>query len=272
MANGRGRKGWRLPRTLGLLALLPLGAACEGLNAPIYFVGPAFESGDDPAVRPGSGLTLQFRRPGEADREVLDAESEARGYEVPWISRQWVHLQLTYSVTNLEGEEGFFNLMVDGANEFTKYDSQVVSDAIAEDDPIYLPLVQSGSILFGPGETHHGILREDDFAEGELDLDALGRWLDPDPTSPTFAGVLQNRSDVNPIGLRTVEEGGQMPEPFRRLAVPALIEINVSVVSNRRVRCEYAVRVRDEDDRLLHRAGDRLYETSPTLFQPPATN
>jgi hypothetical protein len=259
-------------RAIGVLALLPVGAGCESLNAPLYFVGPTFESGDDPAVRPGSGLTLRFRRPDETEAEALDAASGTRGYEVPWIARDKVHVQLTYSVTNLDGEAGFFNLMVDGANEFTKYDSQVVSDAIAEDDPIYLPLVQTGTIPIGPGETFNGILREDDFAEGELDLDALGRWLDTDPASPTFAGVLLNRSDVNPIGLRTVDEGGQLPEDFRRLAVPALIEINVSVVSDRRVRCEYAVRVRDEDDRLLHRSTDRLFQTSPTLFQPPATN
>jgi hypothetical protein len=257
---------------IGLAACSLLGAGCEGLNAPLYFVGPTFESGDDPAVRPGSGLTLQFREPNEGDREALDLASEARGYDVPWIARDKVHIQLSYTVTNLEDASGDFNLMVDGANEFTKYDSQVVSDAIAEDDPIYLPLVQTGSILIGPRETVRGILREDDFAEGELDLDALGRWLDTDPASPTFAGVLLNRSDVNPVGLRTVDEGGQLPEPFRQLAVPALVEINVSVVSDRRVRCEYAIRVRDEDDRLLHRSTDSLYSTSPTLFQPPATN
>jgi hypothetical protein len=251
---------------IGVVACALLGAGCEGLNAPLYFVGPTFESGDDPAVRPGSGLTLQFREPNEGDREALDLASEARGYDVPWIARDKVHLQLSYTVTNLDGEAGDFNLMVDGANEFTKYDSQVVSDAIAEDDPIYLPLVQTGSILIGAGETYHGIVREDDFAEGELDLDALGRWLDTAADSPTFAGVLLNRSEVNPVGL------GMLPEPLHQMAIPALVEINVSVVSNRRVRCEYAIRVRDEDDRLLHRSTDSLYSTSPTLFQPPATN
>jgi hypothetical protein len=30
------------------------------------------------------------------------------------------------------------------------------------------------------GASFSGIVREDDFAEGELDLDALGRWNDAD--------------------------------------------------------------------------------------------
>ena len=34
--------------------------------------------------------------------------------------------------------------------------------------------------------------------------------------------------------------------------------------------CEYVVRVRDDDDRLLHNDADTLYQTSPTLFQPAA--
>ncbi len=33
---------------------------------------------------------------------------------------------------------------------------------------------------------------------------------------------------------------------------------------------EYFLRVRDDDDRLLHNDADRLYEPSPALFQPPA--
>ena len=50
----------------------------------------------------------------------------------------------------------------------------------------------------GAGASFSGIVREDDFAEGELDMDALGRWNDADTASPTFAGVLINRSEVNP--------------------------------------------------------------------------
>ena len=35
------------------------------------------------------------------------------------------------------------------------------------------------------------------------------------------------------------------------------------------MRVEYFVRVRDDDDRLLHLDGDPLYQPAPALFQPP---
>ena len=105
-------------------------------------------------------------------------------------------------------------------------------------------------------------MREDDFAEGELDLDALGRWNDADPASPTFAGVLINRSDVNPIGMNLVPAN---------LVVPAMFEVDVRLRTHRPMRC-----------RVLRRASatttigsctmtpTTLYQPSPTLFQPPA--
>ena len=112
------------------------------------------------------------------------------------------------------------------------------------------------------GASYSGIVREDDFAEGELDLDALGRWNDADPASPTFAGVLINRSEVNPVGMNLVPPN---------LVVPAMVEIDVRL--QRRTStcaCEYYVRVRDDDDRLWHNDADDVYEPSPALFQPPA--
>ena len=240
-----------------------LAMGCDSMNTPLYFKGPAILMTDgDPAVRASGGLTLRFRNPTETEQLALDQRTATLNYgqPVPWISRENVHIQLTYTIRNL-GDTGTFNLMVDGANEFAKYDSQIVSDAIAEDEPIFLPLVQSGVIGLGPGEVYEGILREDDFAEGELDLEALGRFLDPDPNSPTFSGVLINRSDVNPVGMNL--------EPAN-VVVPALIEINFNLQADQTMSCEYAIRVRDDDDRLFHRSSDTVFETAPTLFQPPA--
>ena len=106
--------------------------------------------------------------------------------------------------------------------------------------------------MLEPGATYSGIVREDDFAEGELDLDALGRWNDADAASPTFAGVLINRSDVNPIGMNLVPPN---------LVVPAMVEVDVRLRSTVAMRCEYYVRVRDDDDRLWHNDADDVYQT-----------
>jgi len=268
-----------LPGGLVLLALA--GAAtlgCNALNAPLYFQGPTFwgTGGGDDEPMATSGLTLRFRNPTMQEQMKLAAQRDALGYDmdVPWISRDKVHVEVSYKVTyrcpteaevpmvdcaDLPGEASF-TLITDGANEYTKYDTQAVADGLGGDDPIFLPLIPSVPRTLALNSSFSGIVREDDFAEGELDLDALGRWNDTDPASPTFAGVLINRSEVNPIGMNLVP---------RNLAVPAMFEIDVRLRSNAPMLVEYYVRVRDDDDRLFHNESDTLYEPAPALFQPP---
>ena len=258
------------------------GLACQGLNAPLYFQGETFEAMGDDDPLPTSGLTLRFRRPTEKEQMKLEAERDAKGYDmdIPWISRDKVHVEVSYKVTNLDDHSGDFTVIVDGASEYAKYDTQIVSAALQEgpnDPPVFLPLIATVPQTVAAGATFSGIVREDDFAEGEIDLDALGRWNDPDTASPTFAGVLINRSEVPPytgMGLVPgyVKNGATITRQNPGLlVVPALYEVDVRLKTNAHMQIEYFVRVRDDDDRLLHDDADRLYEPSPTLFQPAAT-
>jgi hypothetical protein len=277
------------PRAV-LFSVLPLAAAfgCQSMNTPLYFKGDAVmdSAGDD--MPTSNGLTLHFRNPTAKEQMDLAAQTAAVNYggDVPWISRDKVHIELSYRVTNTGGTEGTFNLMVDGASQYEKYDSKTVATALQQgknNAPTYLPLMQSRPTTLAPGASTTGLLREDDFAEAELDLDALGRWNDM--AGKTFAAVLLNRSDVYPPGTQPlgmglvpgfrVAMGGVGVDPAR-LVVPAFIEIDVNLlVSNSAnsngdasMTCEYVVRVRDDDDRLLHDDGDTLFETTPTLFAP----
>ena len=136
----------------------------------------------------------------------LDMQRAALGYDmdIPWVSRDKVHIEITYRVTNMSDDAGSFAIIVDGASEYTNTTRRPSRTALGGDDPIILPLITTVADTLEPGATYSGIVREDDFAEGELDLDALGRWNDADVASPTFAGVLINRSDVNPIGMNLV--------------------------------------------------------------------
>jgi hypothetical protein len=253
--------------THGRLVMLALAAApavaCSDINTPIYFQGESFETAGGEETVPFTGLTLRFRQPTEKEQMQLDAQRDALGYDmdVPWISRDKVHIEVSYKVTNISGDSGDFRLWIDGANEYTKYDVQAASAALGGDDPIFFPLVTTNQIILDAGASFSGIVREDDFAEGELDLDALGRWNDADPASPTFAGVLVNRSDVNPVGLNLVPSN---------LVVPAMFEIDVRLRTSVPMRVEYYVRVRDDDDRLWHNDADDVYEPAPALFQPAA--
>jgi hypothetical protein len=249
---------------LTALAALAAAAGCQELNTPLYFKGPDLTATGEEEVPVQSGLALRFRDPTDIERQDLQRQADALGYgmDVPWVSLDKVHIELLYKVTNTSGDSGTFNLMIDGATEYTKYDVNVVSQAIAMGDPdeaVFLPLMQTMPRMLGPGESYSGILREDDFAEGALDIDALGRWLDADPASPTFAGVLINDSDVNPVGLNLVPPN---------LVLPSFVEVIVNLQTNVGMTCQYVVRVRDDDDRLLHNDSDSLYQTSPTLFQP----
>jgi hypothetical protein len=234
---------------------------------------------DDPL--PTSGLTLRFRRPTMQEQTALDAERDAKGYDmdIPWISRDKVHVEISYKVTNLSDQSGTFTVIVDGASEYAKYDTEIVSMALMQgpnDPKVFLPLIATVPQTIDAGKSFSGIVREDDFAEGEIDLDALGRWNDPDTASPTFAGVLINRSEVPPfIGMGMVPDytktGGVIAHDHPgRLVVPALYEVDVRLKTDTHMKIEYFVRVRDDDDRLLHNDADRLYEPSPALFQPAA--
>jgi hypothetical protein len=261
-------------RRLTRLALLsPLAAlaalttpACQ-VNTPIYFNGPAADavlmaSGGE-LLPPHNGVTLRFRNPTEKESAALAKEREARGYDadIPWVSRDKVHLELSYVVRNRSDHDGVFDLMVNGATEYTKYDMDVVAMALAERaDEVgdFFPLMESKPQTVPAGGSVTGLIREDDFDEAALDTDALGRWLDTE----TFAAVLTNRSEVTPIGMSLVPAN---------LVVPTFVEIDVSLQvrgQDTPMTAEYVVRVRDDDDRLLHLDGDSPYQTSPALFEP----
>jgi hypothetical protein len=289
MTENERRKGSLIIHgALALLAGLAM-IGCQELNTPLYFKGPVIEAqgGEDPPVT--TGLSLRFRDPTQKERDALRMEADALGLgmDIPWVSREKVHIELLYKITNRSDQDGTFNVLVDGATEYTKYDYLIVSDAIAMGDPdeaVFFPLMQSMPKMLAAGQSYSGLLREDDFDEGALDIDALGRWIDGNPMSPTFAGVLINDSDVNNVGLGLMPGYALVPDPtdptmtrmvlklvnpgLRAKFMPMFVELNVILQTDTAMTCEYVVRVRDDDDRLLHNDSDTLYETSPTLFQP----
>ena len=74
-----------------------------------------------------------------AKRVVLD-----NGRFPQTLQRDNVHLELLYTVKNLDDTPGTFNVMVDGANQYIKYDEDVVAAALAQgkDKAEYLPLME----------------------------------------------------------------------------------------------------------------------------------
>ena len=265
--------GHQVALTFSLLTPLALG--CQGMNTPIYFPSPdpiltvtGMNDAMGNAPRIENGMTLQFRNPTDAEQKALDTQTATLGFKVPWIQRDHVHIELVYQVTynavagaapdDDPNDIPQFSLGIDGANEYTKYDENIVAMTLGEgndDAPQYIPLIPVTPQLLGAGQTVSGTVREDDFNEAELDLDAIGRWMTP------FNAVLINNSQVNPIGLSMVPPN---------VVIPALIEVDVSFTATAQMTCTYDIRVRDDNDQLLHDAGDTLFSPTPTLFVPPA--
>lgn len=253
---------------LALPLLAPLAVGCGGMNTPIYFASPEMPAlvVDGVATMDGpprieNGLTLRFRDPTKPERKALDDQKASLGgtFDVPWIQRDHVHIEMTYLVTNTDSKAGMWNIGVDGANEYTKYDENIVAMTLGmgnNDPPQYIPLIQVTPQVLGPGQSVTGTVREDDFNEAELDLDAIGRWMAP------FNAVLINDSQVNPIGLSMVPAN---------VVIPALVEIDVSFSADAAMTCQYDIRVRDDDNQLLHDTTNTLFSPAPTLFVPPAT-
>jgi hypothetical protein len=267
------------PLKLGLLAL-SASLGCSQLNTPIYFNAPEpLElQGDEDPPRIMNSVTLRFRQPSQDERDELNARAAqlkaadplGRDIEVPWVSSDKVHLEVLFTVRNLDTQEGTFDVTLDGASEFIKYDHNVVAMA-QEEDEVLLPLLTLHPQLpyvLGPGQTFRGILREDDLQEAQIDLDAMGRWpADPADmeAAPPFPAVLFNRSNVTPPG-QTGPLGMSGVPPV--VVTPALMEVDVTFSANRHMICEWTLRVRDDDDRLLHVEGDQRFNPSPTLFAP----
>ena len=177
---------------------------------------------------------------------------------MPWVQRDNVHLEVLYQVTNLDTEAGMFDVAVDGASQYTKYDENIVAPALSRATttrPTYLPLISLHAADDRARPDHQGILREDDFDEAERDLDAMGRWMAP------FVAVLINRSDVNPIGLEMVprqRRHARVRRGRRHLHRQPAHAVRVDAARARRRRSP------------LHVAGDPHFKPKPALFQPPA--
>jgi hypothetical protein len=233
-------------------ALGALGLVSCDLNGPTYLPGPTtLEVGqmDPMTMMPvGSASSLiapKYRAPTASEQMQLDMQTAQLGYQAPWLRRSDISIEITYTIHNLDKMPGTATVTVNGANEFTNYDPSLILAAIPpttnpNDRPVVLPLVQAVPVMLMPGESYEGVIREDDMAEAELDLDAIGRWMAPP------AAVLINLSAVNPVGLEMVP---------KTEIVPAMYNVIVSLAADVHMTCDYVLRIRDSGDHLLGQDG-----------------
>jgi hypothetical protein len=230
-------------------------------NDPAYFPADMILETDGMGTVGKQTIPLKFRPPVASEQKQLDMLTAKLGYPVPWLREDRVHVEIRYTITNLGSAEGQFSLFIDGASEYVRFDYEAVAAvfAAADADPPPVGLIQiSNPPILRPGEVYQGIVREDDFHEASMDLDAMGRFMAP------FVAVLINRSEVNPIGL-------EMTPPKLAPAVswilPALWEITPRFNADQPMTCQILIRVRD-DDRRLWENGDNEFAPTPATFTP----
>jgi hypothetical protein len=244
-----------------LCATLVVAAGCDSPNTPTYFpaMGPlGLEAGKMGAAEATATFPIPFRAPSDIERKILADEGARLKFTMPWLRQDKVGVSVQYTLRNLADKSGTARITVNGSSEFANYDVAAQRMAIAamglpqqQQDEIVIPsLIQPAPLRLEAGEVVSGVIREDDFAEAALDLDAIGRWM----ARP--ASVLINRSEVNPIGMEKVPQG---------LIVPALFRVYLTLTASVPIRIEFTVRVRDGKDQLL--AGDAVeFKPMPRLI------
>lgn len=240
-------------------------------NDPSYFPGPASLEVDGQGMEAKQTLPLFFRTPSASEETARQNLSSQVGYDVPWLREDRVHIELRYTITApiTNATEASFLLNVDGASEFVRFDEDAVAAAFVAADmdapsPRGLFQVRPPAQALAPGQVLQGVILEDDFREMELDLDAMGRWM-----APNFPAVLLYRSDASgaqTAATNAVEYATTPPGLIR----PALWEITPRFNSTQPMRCDFLVRVRDDDGRLWEN-GDAQFMPAPTTYTPTIT-
>jgi hypothetical protein len=236
--------------------------ACGGINNPTYFspMGPLEVGEMGGAAEATTVVTVPFRPPDAGEMQALDEASAARGYRVPWLRGDRVALSISYTIANLDTMPGTAQVLINGASELASYDRAAIAAAMAaaavnNDGTDVFSLIEVTPVTVETEQTISGLVREDDFREAELDLDAIGRWMGPP------AAVLINASEVNPVGLDLVP-----PD----LVLPAMFRLAVTFTASRHMRLDFLVRVRDRDGQLLGTVGGDPFAPSPAAYVPPA--
>jgi hypothetical protein len=253
-------------RGLAAAAALAVGAGVGGCgaNEPHYFPSMGALEVDGTGTEAKQTLQLVFRTPTDAEEQARQSLTAQLNYEVPWLREDRLHVEVRFTITNLDDREASFSLNVDGASEFARYDEDAVAAAFKaanQDNPIVHGLYQApppvNGQLLGPGEVYQGTVREDDFREMALDLDAMGRWM-----APNFPAVLLYRSETDPT-----DSHGEYTTTPPNLIRPALWEITPRFNSTKHMRCDFLVRVRD-DDRRLWEDGQNQFTAAPVTYVP----
>lgn len=248
------------------LCLLVL-AAC-GCNDPVYLTETApipTSTGTNGAVTDGTGLyVLPVRRPTAMERQQLDTLRTMYHLPmaVPWAQARDFDIEIQYSIKNLDAKAIMAYVAVNGGNEYGDYVPMAYVNPAANQDEQTPPppLVASQPVTLMPGTSTIGTLREDQFQESAIDLEAITRYPDPAGVGNTPYMAIEHLSTTSPIGL-----GGVPANDI----TPAHVRYAFILASDGKAQLDYTVRVRDHNGKLALPTDKDLYVSTAAMLAPP---
>lgn len=244
----------------GGLSMFLVGCA----NDPRYVNAPDPIEANIPGSMTADGtatidLPIRLETEDEAtERAELAAEL---GVEVPYVKLEDLHVSLEWSLKNLDDVQGVATILVNGGTEFASFvPTNFVVDPEEDEEPP--PLMGGVPLILEPGEVRTGVFREDQVAEGSVDLELMYRVA-----YNAFAAVLETNRGLT-----------EMTDPMTNAVTPervfaSMVRFDIILRANTHMVLEYGIRVRDDrgilHDELLSAPPEELTVFNPVEIQPP---
>ncbi len=259
--------------------LLVLLVGCA--NDPLYMPGPnTLEAGMDDGMGGTTTMKGSLALPIKPETATDMASRMALATKlapvtVPYVRVGDMHVEIEYTVQNLDTMPGQALIELDGANEYFVYDpSMIVLDPTNDEAPPTPGLAGNIPIDVAPGQEVTGLFTEDDLLEASIDLDQITRG-NVSPFRATLT-IDKNAKQFQPLTppMPTVMDYMQTPTgpAVPREAMAQMVRIDLVFKPNRHMVLSYDVRVRDSRgllaDKLLATDPGKLATFAPATYAP----
>jgi hypothetical protein len=232
-------------------------------------VPPVYSDGELTIYEANTGLLLPIIAPRQDQLDALSQQQMDPFARRPWVTRDDIAVQVTWTLSNLDSESRSVWVMIDPWNEFGRYEPAIQGDgdeAVRDLSGIDMLFLVPGTAEDVDGARLVGTFTFDDMDELAVDFATVFKILndavpvseeedDPRATLVNHAFNVRNRTYASPL-----------LEPYRPSVVPGLIgfDFGVRTAAPANVALEIAVEIVD-------RRGDRVAErgASPRLLLEP---
>ncbi len=246
--------------------LPPVSVALSQDSAAVY------DDGELTIYEAKASLMLPIIAPRDDQLDVLREQESDPFDRRPWVTREDIEVQVTWTLSNLDPAPHSIWVMLDPWNEFGRYEPAIV----VSDDEAVRDLSGIDMLFLLPGVTGDAQVADDPRIVGTFTFD------DMDELALDFATVFKILNDVVPsedteedprstlvnhaFNVRNRSYNSPLLAPYRPVVVPGLVgfDFGVRSVEPANVALEIAVEVRD-------RHGDRVAQRGQAirLLEPP---